>query len=70
MQRRAILAEQPAELGERLEVAAVGQRRDAEGTPGPGGDQAAFGRIDGAERPFGMAACRGGVAAQGTGRWR
>ena len=54
VQRRAVLAEQPAELGERLEVAAVGQGRDAEGTPGPGGHQPAFGRIDGSEGPGGM----------------
>ena len=65
MQRRAVLAEQPAELGERLEVAAVGESRDAEGPPGPGGHQPAFGRIDGGERPGGVPAGRGGVAAQG-----
>ena len=65
VQRRAVLAEQPAELGERLEVAAVGESRDAEGTPGPGGHQPAFGRIDGGERPGGMRACRAGVGAQG-----
>ena len=65
MQRRAVLAEQPAELGERLEVAAVGESRDAEGTPGAGGDQPAFGRIDGRERPGRMPAGRGGVGAQG-----
>ncbi len=55
MQRRAILAEQPAELGEGLEVAAGGESRDAEGTPGPGGNQPAFCRIDGSEA---LAACR------------
>ncbi len=65
VQRRAVLAEQPAELGERLEVAAVGQSRDAEGPPGPGGHQPAVGRIDGRQRPAGMPAGRGGVAAQG-----
>ncbi len=65
MQRRAVVAEQPAELGERLEVTAVGESRDAEGTPGPGGHQPAFGRIDGGQRPGGMRACRGGVGAQG-----
>ena len=37
MQRRAFVVEQPAELGEREEVAAVGESRDAAGTPGPGG---------------------------------
>src|SRR5580704_1340965 len=36
VQRRAVLAEQPAELGERLEVTAVGESRDAQGTPGAG----------------------------------
>ena len=51
VQGRAVLAEQPAELGERLEVTAVGESRDAEGTPGAGGHQPAFGRIDGGERP-------------------
>src|SRR6185437_16088406 len=65
VQRRAVLAEQPAELGERLEVAAVGERRNAEGTPGPGGYQSVFGGIDGGECPGGMPACRTGVAAQG-----
>src|SRR4029077_1079442 len=63
VQRRAVLAEQPAELGERLEVAAVGESRDAEGTPGPGGHQPAFGRIDGGERPARVPAGRAGVAA-------
>ena len=62
---RAVLAEQPAELGERLEVAAVGEGRDAEGPPGPGGYQPAFGRIDGGERPVGMPAGRAGVGAHG-----
>ena len=62
---RAVLAEQPAELGERLEEAAVGESRDAEGTPGPGGYQSVFCWIDGGERPGGMPACRAGVAAQG-----
>ena len=64
MQGRAVLAEQPAELGERLEVAAVGESRDAEGTPGAGGHQPAFGRIDGGQRPGRMPACRAGVGAQ------
>jgi hypothetical protein len=41
VQRGAVLAEQPAELGERLEVTAVGETRDAEGTPGPGDTLAA-----------------------------
>src|SRR3984957_20626864 len=65
VQRRAVLAEQPAELRERLEVAAVGESRDAEGPPGPRGYQPALRRIDGGERPGGMPACRGGVGAQG-----
>src|SRR5690348_17546414 len=43
VQGRAVLAEQPAELGERLEVVAVGESGDAEGTPGPGGYQPVFG---------------------------
>jgi len=34
---RAFLAEQPAELGEGKEVAAVGKGGDSEGPPGPGG---------------------------------
>jgi hypothetical protein len=33
VQRLAVLAEQPGELGERLKVAAVGESRDAEGSP-------------------------------------
>src|ERR1700722_4001758 len=65
VQGRAVLAEQPAELGERLEVTAVGQSRDAQGTPGAGGHQPAFGWIDGGERPGRMPACRGGVGTQG-----
>ena len=65
VQGRAVLAEQPAELGERLEVTAVGQSRHAQGTPGAGGHQPAFGRIDGGQRPGGMPACRAGVGAQG-----
>ena len=65
VQRRAVLAEQPAELGERLEVTAVGQSGDAEGPPGPGGHQPAFRWIDGGERPGRMLARRGGVGAQG-----
>jgi len=65
VQRRAVLAEQPAELGERLEVAAVGESRDAQGPPGPGGHQPAFGRIDGGERPVRMPAGPAGVGAQG-----
>ena len=56
VQRRAILGEQPAELGERGEVAAVGESRDAAGTPGPGGNQPAFRRVDGGERPGRMPA--------------
>ena len=70
MQGRAILGEQPAELGERLEVAAVGEGGNTEGPPGAGGNQPAFGWIDGGERPVGVPACRGAVAAQGSGRWR
>jgi len=65
VQRRAVLAEQPAELRERLEVAAVGESRDTEGTPGPGGHQPAFGWIDGGERPVSMRSCCAGVGAQG-----
>jgi hypothetical protein len=65
VQGRAIVAEQPAELGERLEVAAVGEGGNTEEPPGPGGDQAAFGWIDGGERPVGVPAGRGGVAAHG-----
>ena len=65
MQGRAVVAEQPAELGERLEVAAVGESRDAAGTPGPGSYQSVLGGIDGGERPVGMAAGRAGVPAQG-----
>jgi hypothetical protein len=34
---RAFLAEQLAELGEGLKMAAVGQGGDSEGVPGPGG---------------------------------
>jgi hypothetical protein len=45
-------------------VAAVGQSRDAEGTPGPGDHQPGFGRIDGGERPGRMLAGRGAIAAQ------
>ena len=65
VQRRAVLAEQPAELGERLEVTAVGESRDAQGTPGASGHQPAFGRIDGGERRGRMPAGRAGVGAQG-----
>ena len=65
MQRRAIVAEQPAELGERWEVAAVGESGHAEGTPGAGGYQPAFRGIDGGERPGRMPACRVGLGAHG-----
>ncbi len=65
MQGCAVLAEQPAELGERLEVAAVGESRDAEGTPGAGDHQPAFVWIDGGERPGRMPARRAAVGAQG-----
>ena len=47
------------------EVAAVGESGDAEGTPGPGGNQPAFCWIDGGERPGRMPACRAGVGAHG-----
>ena len=48
-----------------MEVTAVGESRDAEGTPGAGGHQPAFGWIDGGERPGRVPACRAGVGAQG-----
>ena len=37
MDRRALVAEQLAELAEGKQVAAVGEGGDAEGSPGPGG---------------------------------
>ncbi len=65
MQRRAVLAEQPPQLSERLEVPAVGESRDAEGTPRPDVHQPAFGRVDGREGPSGVPARRAGVGAEG-----
>src|SRR5579863_629841 len=56
VQRCAVLGEQPGELCERLEVAAVGESRDAEGPAGPRGYQPALGWIDGGERSGGMPA--------------
>jgi hypothetical protein len=62
--RSAVVAEEPSELRERLEVTAIGESRDAEGMPGAGGHEPAFGRIDGGERPGRMLAGRAGVGAQ------
>src|SRR6266699_4295669 len=62
---RGVLAEQPAELGEREEVAAVGECRDAAGTPNPGGYQSVFGGIDTGECPASVPEGRGGVPAHG-----
>jgi hypothetical protein len=64
MQRRAVLAEQPPELSERLEVTAVGESRDAEGTPGPDVHQTALGRVDGGESLCSVPGRRAGVGAQ------
>ena len=65
MDGHAFLAEQLAQLREGQEVAAVGEGGDAEGTPGPGGEQAAFCQIGVGERPVGMLAGRAGVGAHG-----
>ena len=50
MDRRAVLAEQLAQLDEGGEMTAVGQPGDAEGPPGPGGEQSAFCWVDVGER--------------------
>ncbi len=72
VQGRAILAEQPAELAERLEVTAVGESRYAERPPGADGYQPAFGRM---LRAPGVRGTSGGTltvlgwAYIDTGRW-
>ena len=68
MQRRAVLTEQPANLGEDLKVAAVGESRDTNGTPGTGSHQPALCRTAVARAPGGMPARRAGVGAQGMNR--
>ena len=49
VQRRAVGGEELAELRVGGHVVALGQRGEARGVPGPGGEPAVFGSVDGGE---------------------
>ena len=63
--RRAVIAEQLAELGEGQQVAAVGKGGDPPGPPGPGNQKPGFCEVGVGERPVSTPAGRGGVGAHG-----
>ncbi len=63
MHGRALFAEQAAKLRVGVQVAPVGERRDAQRPPGPGGDQPGFGRVRPGQRAFGVQPGGAGVRA-------
>ena len=67
--RRAFRAEELAELGEGIEMAAVGQGRDAERPPGPGGYQPVFRWIDPGQGPVSVPCAPRRSRRAWPGRW-
>ena len=65
VQRRAVGGEELAELRVGGHVVALGDRGEARGVPGPGGEPPVFGRVDGGEHPGQQRCYPVGVTAHG-----